>query len=404
MSVFLYGSLRDPALLAVVVGRLPEVLPATLPDHAVRAAGDEAFPQILPEAGATARGLVALGLTGDEIARLAFYEAGFHLAPAPVPAETASGPCEVQLFLPGTAPKAGAAPETETGTETVSDAGPDAGPGAGGWPAGAPWSYDAWRARWGETTVATARAFMAEYGRDGGRERAHRRWPLLLARGASQVRARAPAPVTLRRAVTAGDISVAARREPYANYFAIEEYDLSWRRFDGAMGRETTRAVFVSSDAVLVLPYDPVRDRVQLIEQFRMGPFARGDAEPWLLEVAAGRIDGGETPEEAARREAIEESGTRMRELIAGPRGYASPGAITEYLYFFIGICDLPDRDKRIGGLEDEDEDIRAHVLAFDELMALVDSGEIDSTPIHLLANWLARIRPRLRAAAGVPG
>ena len=55
------------------------------------------------------------------------------------------------------------------------------------------------------------------------------------------------------------------------------------------MSDEVNRAVFISGDAVTVLPYDPRRDRVLLIEQFRAGPFARGDDQPWLLEAIAGR-------------------------------------------------------------------------------------------------------------------
>ena len=72
----------------------------------------------------------------------------------------------------------------------------------------------------------------------------------------------------------------------------------------GGHGDEVSRTAFVSGDAITVLPYDPVSDRVLLVEQFRAGPYARGDSQPWLLEALAGRIDGGESPEEAVLREA----------------------------------------------------------------------------------------------------
>ena len=75
--------------------------------------------------------------------------------------------------------------------------------------------------------------------------------------------------------------------------------------FGGGQSAPLLREVFVATDAALVLPYDPLRDRVLLVEQFRMGPYGRGDPRPFLLEPVAGRIDAGETPEEAARREGL---------------------------------------------------------------------------------------------------
>jgi nudix-type nucleoside diphosphatase (YffH/AdpP family) len=228
-----------------------------------------------------------------------------------------------------------------------------------------------------------------------------RRHGSLLVRAASRLRARsAPGPTTLRRGAQADDIALADWRQPSAHFFAVEEYDLSFRRFDGGMSRRVTRAAFVSGDAVTVLPYDPVRDRVLLVEQFRAGPHARGDAQPWHLEAVAGRIDPGETPEQAARREAAEEAGLTLGELLAVTSCYASPGAKTEFLYCFVGLCDLPDGAAGLFGLEDEAEDIRGHLVGFDRLMALVASGEIATAPVVLTIYWLALHRDRLRAGA----
>jgi len=192
---------------------------------------------------------------------------------------------------------------------------------------------------------------------------------------------------------------VADWRQPYASFFSVEETDLTFRRFDGSLSPTVTRAAFVSGDAVTVLPYDPVRDRVLLVEQFRAGPFGRGDPQPWQLEVVAGRIDPGETPQEAARREAVEEAGLDLAELLPISACYASPGAKTEFLYCYLGLCDLPDGAAGLFGLAEEAEDIRGHLVAFDALMALVASGEIATAPVVLSIFWLALNRDRLRAA-----
>lgn len=192
-----------------------------------------------------------------------------------------------------------------------------------------------------------------------------------------------------------------ARDEPYAEYFSVETLRLRQRRHAGGWSPELLRAVFVSGDATVVLPWDPRRDRVLLIDQFRPGPAARRDARPWLYEAPAGRVDAGETPAEAARREAAEECGITLSRLIAAPHNYPSPGAVAEYLYLFVGICDLPDTAARIGGLADEEEDIRSHVIARADLTRMAIGGQIRNGPLLTLALWLELAAADIRAGLG---
>jgi len=216
------------------------------------------------------------------------------------------------------------------------------------------------------------------------------------------IRARAAqtAPATQRRVARAGDVAVLTRTEPYAGFFAVEEQDLRFRRFDGTLSDPVNRATFVAGDAVTVLPYDPVRDRVLLVEQFRVGPHLRGDANPWQLEAIAGRIDPGETVEATAIREAKEEAGIEINRLLPIAGYYPTPGAVTEFLYSYLALVDLPDSAIGTFGLATESEDIRVHLVSFDLLMALCASGEVGNAPTLLSALWLARERPALRAAA----
>jgi nudix-type nucleoside diphosphatase (YffH/AdpP family) len=137
-----------------------------------------------------------------------------------------------------------------------------------------------------------------------------------------------------------------------------------------------------------------------LVEQFRTGPLARGEPNPWMIEAIAGRVDPGETPEQAALREAGEEAGITIERLIEAPRYYPSPGAKSEFIYSYIGIADLPDGAGAPGGVADEGEDIRPHLLSFEALLGLVNTGEAGNAPLILLTLWLDRMRDRLRAEA----
>jgi len=193
------------------------------------------------------------------------------------------------------------------------------------------------------------------------------------------------------------DVTLHDTRIPYKSYFATQELDISHRQFDGGQSATMKRAGFLMADAVTVLPYDPVRDRVLVIEQMRVGPLLRQDPRPWLLEPIAGRIDGGDAPEDTAKREALEEAGITLSALHLIGEMYPSPGAITEFLYSYIGIADLPDDITGIGGLDSEHEDIASMLLSFDELMDLCDAGQLDTSPLFLSALWLDRHRKRLR-------
>lgn len=374
--LFLYGTLRHAPLYAAVAGGPLRAEVAELADHAVAVAhlaGGRSlnFPLFTPRAGAVAQGLIVRPDT-EARARLDFYERVFGYDPVAITVTTAAGPVAAQIYLPR----------------------------LGLWQPGADWLLSEWAAAAGDMTVEVAAEVMA-LRHEATPEAVLHRYPMIAIRVASRRRARAePAPATLRRQASADDVVVAELRHPYTWFFGVEEADLRFRRFDGSLSEVVNRAGFVLGDAVTVLPYDPVRDCVMLVEQFRFGPYARGDTNPWSLEPIAGRIDAGESPQTAARREAQEEANLTMQTLHTVGRYYVSPGAVTEYLVSFVGIANLPASAEGVSGLELEAEDIRAHVIPFDRLMAMVATGEVANAPLLITAQWLALNRERLRISA----
>lgn len=373
--IFLYGTLCHAPLRDLVVGRSVPTVPAQLLDHAVYWVDGESYPVIVEETGASVQGLAIPEPSEQTLANMDYYEGAFGYRLASVQILMAGRPQKARMYVP---PDSGAA-------------------------LGAPWNLDDWASRWGPLTCLTAEEIMADRERQSSTDVARRFGPLR-ARAQARLNARQEAPTTLRRRAGADDIRLMRRSLVYSNFFSVEEYDFAHRRFEGGHSAPMNRTAFVSGDAVTVLPYDPVRDRVLLVEQFRAGPYARGDAQPWLLEAIAGRIDGGETPEEAAIREAREEAGISVRDLELVGKYYPTPGAKTEFVFGFIAPADLPDEAAGLGGLEGEGEDIRSHVIAFDRAMDLVESGEINVGPLIVLLLHLERHRAKWRASLAGAG
>ena len=130
-----------------------------------------------------------------------------------------------------------------------------------------------------------------------------------------------------------------------------------------------------------------------------MGPIGRGDRSAWQLEPIAGHIDAGETPQEAIRREAMEEAGLTLGALEEIAQVYPSPGASTDFFYYYLGLADLPDAVTGAGGLAEENEDIRSHLMSFDDLMARAERLDLANATLVMGAYYLARHRDRLRSA-----
>lgn len=191
------------------------------------------------------------------------------------------------------------------------------------------------------------------------------------------------------------DVEVVEKTTPYQGYFRIDRYTIRHRLFRGGWSEPFTREVFERGHAVALLPYDPRRDEVVLVEQFRTGAYAahRG---PWLLEVVAGIIDPGEQPEHVARREAHEEAGLEVRELELVSDYIASPGGMSHWVKVYVGHVDSTGAGG-IFGLPDEHEDIRVEVLPFAKAFEQVTSGRICDAASIIPLQWLALNRDSLR-------
>lgn len=173
------------------------------------------------------------------------------------------------------------------------------------------------------------------------------------------------------------DYRVKHKKRRYEGFFAMDEYEVEHECFDG--GTVTIkRENMERGDAAAMLLYDPDCDEVLLLEQFRIGPAARGD-NPWLIEIVAGIIDAGESAEQAIIRESGEEAGFIPYEIRFLGRYYTTPGACSESIHLFLGLVDKHAPVGDGGGCDTEQEDIRSFWVKREAAKQMLADGKLGS-------------------------
>ena len=187
----------------------------------------------------------------------------------------------------------------------------------------------------------------------------------------------------------------------YKGFFRLDRYRLRHELFAGGWSQDMQRECLERGQAVAVLLYDPKRDQVVLVEQFRLGALHAPEG-PWLLEIVAGIVESGEAKRDVARREAIEEAGCTVLDLVPVCECFVSPGGTSETVTVYCGRVDA-ERATGIHGLAEEHEDIRVHVFSRTETLELLHSGQICSAPTVIALQWLtlnySSLRQRWNAA-----
>lgn len=181
----------------------------------------------------------------------------------------------------------------------------------------------------------------------------------------------------------------------YQGFFRLEQYTIRHTLFNGGWSEPLTRELFRRGNCVAVLLYDPHRDEVVLIEQFRVGAVLQPH-RAWLLEIVAGAIEEGETAEDVAYREALEEAGCQIEDLIEISQFYTTPGGSSEWITLFCGKIDA-SRVGGVHGLAEEDEDILVSAVKFDTVFEMLEQGKIESGIPIIAIQWLYIHRQQLR-------
>ncbi len=362
IDLFVYGTLQSGPLLNAVSGRADLVSQsANLQGYSVGTVAGDVVPFVRIDPDGMCQGALIRSLDGDALRRLDAYESAFGYTRVDVSVTVDGARVAAKMYLP---------------PQDVPDA-------------QKPWSLHDWLENW-ETTAVFAATELFRLDPPLSPAQIRSQWGQIQGRAWAKTLAQSDTgPATLRRSDAADHVDMTYCAPPKGAFYRFEQAKIVSRQFDGTLSSGLLREGFVGFDAALVLPYDPVRDRVMLVEQIRVGPLLRGDPGPWLLEPIAGMVDPREAPADAARREAQEEAGLTQLDLHPVARVYASPGGSTDFFHMYVGVCDLPDDHPRHGGLETEGEDIRLHILPRGEVMELVRSGEVNVGPLLSLVLWL---------------
>lgn len=193
---------------------------------------------------------------------------------------------------------------------------------------------------------------------------------------------------------TPEDVEIISKETLFQGFFRMIKYRFRHKLFEGGWSEPIEREMFERGHAAAMLPYDPIRDQVVLIEQIRVG--ALEHASPWQLEIVAGMIDRDEEAEDVVRREAVEEAGIEVGNLEKVTSYYPSSGGCSEKLDVYVGQVDASTA-YGVHGLDYEGEDIRVHVVSRQQAYQWVNEGKFENGASIIALQWLELNHQRLK-------
>ena len=182
------------------------------------------------------------------------------------------------------------------------------------------------------------------------------------------------------------NFKVTNKKNLYDGFFKMNEISLKYKKYDGSWSNEIKRELFGGAQVSAVLPYDPIKKEIVLIQQFRPGTISR-NTNNYLKEIVAGIIDPGESPEIAAKRECLEETGYKIKKLTSIQGYYPAPGSSESFYHLFLGEVDSKN-GKKIMGLDTENEDILVESYNINQVKKMMQNGELINGLSLIAIQW----------------
>jgi ADP-ribose pyrophosphatase len=192
------------------------------------------------------------------------------------------------------------------------------------------------------------------------------------------------------------DVEIAEASTPFKRFLRVDVFRFRHRLFSGEWSALRSYDVLRRGQAAAIVLYDPDRESVVLVEQFRLPALLAGGS-PGQLETAAGLVDSSEPPDAVAVRETREETGLALlSQPVPIQRYLPSAGGSDERILLYCARVDSTEASG-VHGLTEEHEDIRVVVKTIAEIEDLLDRGAIESGHTLIGLYWLLRHRDRLR-------
>jgi ADP-ribose pyrophosphatase len=183
-------------------------------------------------------------------------------------------------------------------------------------------------------------------------------------------------------------VSIERKRYILDDFFKIEEAHLRFEQFNGEMSPVVRRLSLERGNSVAVLVFNRSTDKLILISQFRYPTYQNNHG--WTIEVIAGMVDPGETPEESTRREVQEETGLNIDVFEHIATFYPSPGGSSELIYLYYSeVSGKQAKYHETGGLLASGEDIKVIELTLAEALAKIKTGDILDAKTIVGIYWL---------------
>ena len=182
------------------------------------------------------------------------------------------------------------------------------------------------------------------------------------------------------------NFKVTNKKNLYDGFFKMHEISLKYKKYDGSWSNEIKRELFGGAQVSAVLPFDPIKKKIVLIQQFRPGTISK-NTNNYLNEIVAGIIDPGESPEIAAKRECLEETGYKIKKLTPIQGYFPAPGSSKSFYHLFLGEVDSKN-GKKIMGLDKENEDILVESFEINQVKKMMQEGEFINGLTLIAIQW----------------
>ena len=169
-------------------------------------------------------------------------------------------------------------------------------------------------------------------------------------------------------------------------FFKMNEVTLKYKKYDGSWTSSIKRELFGGAQVSAVIPYDPIKKELVLIQQFRPGTISKNVGN-YLNEIVAGIIDVGENPESTAKRECLEETGCEVKKLIPIQGYFPAPGSSESFYHLFLGEIETFE-GTRIMGLDKENEDILVKSYKIEDVKKQMKEGKILNGLTLIALQW----------------